>query len=132
VGVVVTVAVLVGVGPWVGAVTFPVARNPAKTTTAPIRMNSTSSPNAAGRDNVRLGMRLPCTEVLTDFVSAEGVISVPQTRQREAVSLSLVPQVGQILDVDGSGLIATALYHDHFDRVAHIQFSREIAGKLIQ
>ena len=62
------------------------------------------------------------------MVSAEGVISVPHTRQREAVSLSLVPQVGQILDVDGSGLIATALYHDHFTRVAYNQNSRVIAG----
>lgn len=62
------------------------------------------------------------------MVSADGVISVPHTRQREAVSLSLVPQVGQILDVVGSGLIATALYHDHFYRVAHIQNSRLIAG----
>jgi hypothetical protein len=75
-------------------------------------MNNASKPNAAGRESVSDGMRLPCT-VFIDFVSAAGVISVPQTRQREAVSLNLVPQVGQIFELDVSGLIAPALYHVH-------------------
>ena len=63
---------------------------------------------------------------MTDLVSAAGVISAPHTKQRVAVSLSLVPQVGQIFVLVLSGLIATALYHDHVGSVAHIHDGRAI------
>jgi hypothetical protein len=110
VGVEVMVGVLDGVGPLVGEATEPVARSAIKTTTAPMMMKRARNPSAAGRESVSVGMRLPWM-ILTDFVSAAGVISVPHTRQRVAVSLNRVPQVGQIFVFEVSGLIATALYH---------------------
>jgi hypothetical protein len=90
-------------------------------------MKRARNPSAAGSESVKEGMRLPWT-VLIDFVSAEGVISAPHTRQRVAVSLSRVPQVGQILVLVVSGLIAPALYHDQRGQVAHIHLCREIDG----
>jgi hypothetical protein len=71
-------------------------------------MNSkmTSRPRAKGKLIVISGMRGPCTPF--DFTGvAAGVNVLPQTRQRVALSFSLVPQVGQtfVFWVVVSGLI---------------------------
>ena len=70
------------------------------TTAAPINKMITSAPNAAGNVSVISGMRLACTveSVFFDFVAAFAVSSVPHTKQRVAVSVRRVPQVGQICD----------------------------------
>ena len=70
------------------------------TAAAPTSRMSVRAPSAAGRLNVISGMRLACMPVSAffDFAEAFAVISVPQTRQRVALSLRRVPQVGQICD----------------------------------
>lgn len=70
------------------------------TAAAPISRITASAPRAAGRLNVISGMRLACMPVSAffDFVAAFAVSSVPQTKQRVALSLRRVPQVGQICD----------------------------------
>jgi hypothetical protein len=104
----VNVRVTVGVGPFAGArgVLPPVRRKTRKTSAAPTTRNSANRPSAAGRLNVISGIRLAWMAAGL-FGSTLALSSVPQTRQRVAVSASRVPQVGQIfvVDVGVSGLI---------------------------
>jgi hypothetical protein len=57
------------------------------------------TPTAAGKLKVTTGIRLACTDFstfLAAFGSGFALNSVPHTRQRIALSLKRVPQVGQI------------------------------------
>lgn len=83
-----------------------------KKTIAPTAMTTASKmPTAAGKLSFTSGRRLACT-VFSLFLTDLGLLgcavnSVPHTRQRRALSLRRVPQVGQtfvLLEV-GSGLI---------------------------
>ena len=102
VGVGVIVGVSVAVPSAVGSVSVvPVipARRLKYTAAAPISRISVRAPRAAGKLNVISGMRVACMppSAFFDFATLE-VSSVPQTKQRVALSLRRVPQVGQICD----------------------------------
>ena len=93
-------AVSVGVKATVGTTTRPPTFRAAYTTPAPISKTTAIRPNAAGKPSVISGMRLACTAFSTFLAAfccstAFPVSSVPQTRQRVALSLKRVPQVGQ-------------------------------------
>ena len=108
VGVVVDVAVAEGMG--VGTTTRFVNRSPTKTIAAPTAKTTASNPRAVGRLNRTSGMRVPCT-ARSDlaFVFGVGLNSLPHTTQRIAFSAIRVPQVGQILVGEVSGLIRRAI-----------------------
>lgn len=76
------------------------ARRLKYTAAAPISRINVRAPSAAGRLSVISGMRLADMpdSAFFDFVAAFAVSSVPQTRQRVALSLRRVPHVGQICD----------------------------------
>ena len=74
------------------------ARNRKNTMTAATTITTATMPTAAGRLNVTTGIRLACTDFSTFFAalgSGFALNSVPHTRQRVALSLKRVPQVGQ-------------------------------------
>ena len=95
------------------------ARNEKNAMDAAIRTTTTRMPTAAGKLKVTTGMRLACTDFSTFFAafgSGLAVNSVPHTRQRVALSLRRVPQVGQtfVLEELVSRLILQKLYLDFY------------------
>lgn len=105
-GVMVAVAVVVIVGVTVGVVTRPADCRITKTNAAPKPSTRTTSAIAAGRLIFSSGSLGFCIWVLTAGFMV-GVKVRPQTRQRVAFSLNLVPQVGQVFGLGAlfSGLI---------------------------
>jgi hypothetical protein len=98
----VMVAVVVGAGP----LTWPVPRRMRKINPAPMARVIRINPMAKGRLRVTSGKCPPWSGLLAAAGAALPVNVRPHTRQRVAVSLILVPQVGHTLvDVIGSGLI---------------------------
>lgn len=93
VGVVEAVGVIVTVGVSVGAIAASAGWRIAKyTKVAPMAINRASNPKATGKFNVITGIRFP----RLIWAGLEELLkSLPQTRQREASSLTRVPQVGQ-------------------------------------
>lgn len=107
VGVLVLVGVRVMVGVAVGVVTLPVPWRIRKTRAAPNPRTRMTKPIAAGKLSFNSGNFGACTG-LDDTVLLFPVEKVlPQTRQRVALSLKRVPQVGHtlVLVVVCSGLI---------------------------
>ena len=97
VGVIVGVMVEVIVGVMVGSTTRPVSWRAKKTRTAPIPRKRANKIKAIGKLNVIWGMRLPWIFLDLPVACSVPDKSVPHTRQREASSLTRVPQVGQSL-----------------------------------
>ena len=95
-GVIVNVGVRVTVGVMVGVVTRPVVCRMTKIKAAPSPRMTTARAIAAGRLTFNSGNLGVCTGVAVSFF-ATTVNVRPHTRQRVAFSLSLVPQVGQLL-----------------------------------
>ena len=92
------VRVAVGVSTGSNVPSGALARNEKKAIEAAIMTTTATMPTAAGKLNVTTGMRLTCTDFSTFFAafgSGLAVNSVPHTRQRVALSLRRVPQVGQ-------------------------------------
>lgn len=115
VGVVVIVGVVVGDGTGVGSNTRPVDWRVKKTAAAPTVMNKANKPRATGRLRVSSGIFVPCTG-LGVFEAMAAPNSVPQTTHLTAFSLTRVPHVGQIFDVDAdlSGVISLFLMMTHY------------------
>ena len=116
------VAVEVGVSTTSNVPFGALARNEKKAMDAAITITTARIPTAAGKLNVTTGIRLACTDFSTFFAafsSGFAVNSVPHTRQRVALSLRRVPQVGQtfVLVLLVSWLILQKLYLD-FSNVA--------------
>jgi hypothetical protein len=89
-------------------------------------------PTAAGKLKVIAGMRLACTDFSTFFTALSSGLalnSVPHTRQRIALSLRRVPQVGQtfVLLELVSRLIRQKLYLDFYNAAAR-RFLAEAAS----
>jgi hypothetical protein len=114
------VSVGVGVSPELRAV-WPAAPdlNAKNMITPATTMTTARMPTAAGSVSVISGMRLACTDrsaFRTTFGSGRGENSVPHTRQRVALSLRRVPQVGQIFVLFEvlSGLIRAEIIPSNF------------------
>jgi len=125
VGVFVTGTVFVGVAEGVGV--FPesnvpagaFARNEKNAMDAATMTTTARIPKAAGKLKVTTGIRLACTDFSTFFTAFDSGFapnSVPHTRQRIALSLKRVPQVGQtfVLLELVSRLIRQKLYLDFY------------------
>jgi len=90
------VGVVVMVGVTVGSTTLPLLRRMPKTTAAPIPTSRITKPKAIGKLSVISGSRGPWMDLLS-FPEGDGLLNVcPQTWQREALSLTFEPQVGQV------------------------------------
>ena len=124
VGVFVTGTVFVGVADGVGV--FPESvpadgfkRNEKNAMDAATMTTTARIPKAAGKLKVTTGIRLACTDFSTFFTAFDSGFapnSVPHTRQRIALSLKRVPQVGQtfVLLELVSRLIRQKLYLDFY------------------
>ena len=109
----------VGVFPESAVPADPLERNEKKAMAAATIITTARIPTAAGRLKVTTGIRLACTDFSTFFTAFNSGFapnSVPHTRQRIALSLKRVPQVGQtfVLLELVSRLIRQKLYLDFY------------------
>ena len=111
------VGVVVMVGVTVGSTTLPLLRRMPKTTAAPIPTSRITKPKAIGKLSVISGRRGPWMDLFS-LPEGEALLKVcPQTWQREALSLTFEPQVGQVFVEGLLGSSVIMFYTGIFSRL---------------